>query len=85
MVLHIIGKFPRRTKPTNNMWLSKFRTYDFTTKLCSHYAGVIQNHDNEKFATLNKKKHTTLKIICLHMAAIKFMTVEMCNYHYDTA
>ena len=53
-----------------------------------NYAGIMQESYEimtmKIFTTLDKK-HKTLKIICLHLAAVKFMTIEMCNYRYNTA
>ena len=54
-----------------------------------NYAGIAQESYEiiimKLFATLDKKKCKTLTIISLHQAAVKFTTIEMCNYHYNTA
>jgi len=56
--------------------------------LLQNYAGITQESYKimtmKIFTTLDKK-HKTLKIICLQLAAVKFTTVEMCNYFYNTA
>jgi hypothetical protein len=46
-VLHIIGKFPRRT-PIHKLHMS-FQVpyiYDYVTKLCRQQSEVIQNHES---------------------------------------
>jgi hypothetical protein len=49
------------------MWLSKFLTYDYITKLCRQQAEVIQNHDNENVRYIGQgearhRKYKRLKL-----------------------
>jgi hypothetical protein len=58
-VLRTIRKFPRRTSVRD--WHATFQipyVYNYITKLCGQQAEVIQNHDNEMFATLDKAEVT---------------------------
>jgi hypothetical protein len=51
--------------------------YDHITKLCRQQADVILNHDNEKFATLDKAKPDTGNTRRLNLAAVKHTTVQV--------
>jgi hypothetical protein len=51
--------------------------YDYIIKLCRQQAEVIQNHDNEMIATLDKAKPITENIGGLNLAAVKHTTVQV--------
>jgi hypothetical protein len=51
--------------------------YDYITELCRQQAEVIQNHDNENFATLEKAKPDLESIRGLNLAAVMCMTVQV--------
>jgi hypothetical protein len=51
--------------------------YDYITKFCRQQAEVIQNHENEMFATLEKANRDTGNIRGLNLAAVKHTTVQV--------
>jgi hypothetical protein len=77
-VLHTIGNFPRST-PVRELQMA-FKLpymYDYITKLCRQQAEVIQNHENAKFATLDKANCDTGNMRSLNLAAVSHSTVEV--------
>jgi hypothetical protein len=56
--------------------------YDYITKLCRQQAEVIQNHENEMFATLDKARPHTENIRGLNLAAVTCTTVQVPKLPY---
>jgi hypothetical protein len=50
--------------------------YDYITKLCRQQAEVIQNHENEMFATMDKARAETGNIRVLNLAVVKHTTFK---------
>jgi hypothetical protein len=74
-VLRTTGNFPRRTPVLDlHMAFTLPYIYDYITKLCKQQAEVIQNHENEMFATLDKANPDTGNIRGLNLAAVRPFT-----------
>jgi hypothetical protein len=51
--------------------------YDYVTKSCRQQAEVIQNHENELFATLDKARPHTENIRGSNLAAVIYTAVQV--------
>jgi hypothetical protein len=77
-VLRTTGNFPRHTLVRDLHVAFKLpHLYDYITKLCRQQAEVIRNHENEKFATLDKVRSETGNTRGLNLAAVKHTTVQV--------
>jgi hypothetical protein len=77
-VLRIIGDFPRRTSVRDmHEAFPILYIYDYITKSCRKQAEVVQNHENEMFATLDKAKPDTENIRGLNLVAVMCMSVQV--------
>jgi hypothetical protein len=77
-VLRTIGNFPRHTPDRDLHKVLKLpHLYDYITKLCRQQAEVIQNHDNKKFATLDKARPETGNMRGINLAAVNYTTVQV--------
>jgi hypothetical protein len=77
-VLRIIDNFPKRTSVRDmHKAFNMPYVYDYITKSSRQQAEVIQNHENEMFATLDKAKPDTENMRGLNLAAVMCMTVQV--------
>jgi hypothetical protein len=77
-VLRTIDNYPGST-PVRDLHLAFQITflYDYIKKLCRQQGDVIQNHDNEMFAPLDKANPVTENIGILNLTAVKNTTVQL--------
>jgi hypothetical protein len=75
---HTTGNFPRHTSVHDtHVGFQIPYVYDYITKLCRKQAEVIQNHENEMFATMDKPKPSIENIKGFNLAVVICTTAQV--------